>query len=243
MAASNESRHLRSPEILSDGIRHLVGVSDDSLGSVWEATVYSELSDGSSQELEYGSDIGDETGESVAISDIAASSAGDETALYGSSTVESGVDFATSAMDLYNEAMALVSRTQPFPGKKVGFSVVPAEALGEWWKETKIQRYVPRNEHGEILSIGSIPHVYQEPVATLCTPCVFFFRSEGGCSKGLACPHCHSHHDIRTRLVARKTRPKRKSRQNKSQAKDIEVQSSASLFYLPTYYEGLRLNL
>jgi len=46
---------------------------------------------------------------------------------------------------------------------------------------------IPRNEEGEISSLGSAKHDLRE-----CLPCVFWFKKQ--CAKGLLCDYCHFRH-------------------------------------------------
>jgi hypothetical protein len=50
---------------------------------------------------------------------------------------------------------------------------------------------IPRNEHQQLTSIGSIGHSIVNDVQ--CRPCLFWFR--GRCSKGILCEFCHYVHE------------------------------------------------
>lgn len=47
----------------------------------------------------------------------------------------------------------------------------------------EIERLIPRDSDGEVLSLGSLQHAFGD-----CAPCVFATR--GGCSNGAKCLFC-----------------------------------------------------
>lgn len=65
-------------------------------------------------------------------------------------------------------------------------SGMAAEDLQKLDREGILQQ-IPRNEDGEITSVGSLKH----SLGT-CSPCIFWFR--GNCLKSLRCTHCHFRH-------------------------------------------------
>eukprot|EP00747_Dinoflagellata_sp_TGD_P214258 gnl/TRDRNA2_/TRDRNA2_87143_c0_seq1.p1 gnl/TRDRNA2_/TRDRNA2_87143_c0~~gnl/TRDRNA2_/TRDRNA2_87143_c0_seq1.p1 ORF type:complete len:413 (-),score=64.13 gnl/TRDRNA2_/TRDRNA2_87143_c0_seq1:46-1284(-) len=69
---------------------------------------------------------------------------------------------------------------------------------------------IPRNDEGEISSVGSIRHHEGD-----CTPCLFWFRNN--CAKGVQCNYCHFRHkDQRNKRI----RPSKKTRQLMREAAD-----------------------
>eukprot|EP00931_Biecheleriopsis_adriatica_P027328 TRINITY_DN16458_c0_g2_i1.p1 TRINITY_DN16458_c0_g2~~TRINITY_DN16458_c0_g2_i1.p1 ORF type:complete len:296 (-),score=45.85 TRINITY_DN16458_c0_g2_i1:185-1072(-) len=76
--------------------------------------------------------------------------------------------------------------------EETGMAVVDLKLLYEKGLLTKI----PRNDEGELSSVGSMGHA-----AASCTPCLFWSKKQ--CRKGLACSHCHFRHpeDKKIKLV------------------------------------------
>eukprot|EP00930_Biecheleria_cincta_P083006 TRINITY_DN72649_c0_g1_i1.p1 TRINITY_DN72649_c0_g1~~TRINITY_DN72649_c0_g1_i1.p1 ORF type:complete len:272 (-),score=32.65 TRINITY_DN72649_c0_g1_i1:249-1064(-) len=75
---------------------------------------------------------------------------------------------------------------------------------------------IPRNDEGEITSIGSLKH----SLGT-CTPCIFWFR--GNCRNSLSCMFCHLRHPGQK---GKRHKPNKRARQLMRQLKmnrDLEV--------------------
>jgi hypothetical protein len=64
---------------------------------------------------------------------------------------------------------------------------------------------IPRNELGQLASIGSVHHA-----SGTCTPCVFWFKKS--CLKGLTCSYCHFKHKGQK---SKRIRPSKKTRQHR----------------------------
>lgn len=78
---------------------------------------------------------------------------------------------------------------------------VPIAILEALHKDGVLQK-VPRNDQGEISSIGSILHA-----SNTCSPCLFWFRKS--CSKSIQCGYCHFRHAGQKN---KRIRPSRKAR-------------------------------
>eukprot|EP00747_Dinoflagellata_sp_TGD_P170061 gnl/TRDRNA2_/TRDRNA2_200655_c0_seq1.p1 gnl/TRDRNA2_/TRDRNA2_200655_c0~~gnl/TRDRNA2_/TRDRNA2_200655_c0_seq1.p1 ORF type:complete len:390 (+),score=39.60 gnl/TRDRNA2_/TRDRNA2_200655_c0_seq1:54-1172(+) len=61
---------------------------------------------------------------------------------------------------------------------------------------------IPRNDRGEVSSIGSIKHASNQ-----CSPCLFWFRKS--CAKGINCDYCHFRHKGQRN---KRIRPSKKTR-------------------------------
>eukprot|EP00930_Biecheleria_cincta_P057461 TRINITY_DN43395_c0_g1_i1.p1 TRINITY_DN43395_c0_g1~~TRINITY_DN43395_c0_g1_i1.p1 ORF type:complete len:234 (+),score=28.89 TRINITY_DN43395_c0_g1_i1:38-739(+) len=78
-----------------------------------------------------------------------------------------------------------------------------------------ILEHLPRNDAGEIASVGSMQH----SLGT-CTPCIFWFR--GICTKSIKCPFCHFRHpgqkakkpNKRTRELLREIKKSKETNEN-----------------------------
>lgn len=66
-----------------------------------------------------------------------------------------------------------------------------------------ILEQIPRNDQGEIASVGSLQHHRGS-----CTPCIFWFR--GICTKSLKCGYCHFRHPGQK---AKRHKPNKRTRQ------------------------------
>eukprot|EP00747_Dinoflagellata_sp_TGD_P170875 gnl/TRDRNA2_/TRDRNA2_203594_c0_seq1.p1 gnl/TRDRNA2_/TRDRNA2_203594_c0~~gnl/TRDRNA2_/TRDRNA2_203594_c0_seq1.p1 ORF type:complete len:322 (-),score=48.06 gnl/TRDRNA2_/TRDRNA2_203594_c0_seq1:93-992(-) len=90
---------------------------------------------------------------------------------------------------------------------------VPESVLQEMFKQG-VLHLIPRNEDGELTSVGSMRHHEQG-----CTPCLFWFRNT--CAKSIQCGYCHFvHKEQKTRRI----RPSKKTRQLMKEADEIEMQ-------------------
>eukprot|EP00931_Biecheleriopsis_adriatica_P106490 TRINITY_DN8092_c1_g1_i8.p1 TRINITY_DN8092_c1_g1~~TRINITY_DN8092_c1_g1_i8.p1 ORF type:complete len:242 (-),score=34.01 TRINITY_DN8092_c1_g1_i8:39-764(-) len=67
-----------------------------------------------------------------------------------------------------------------------------------------ILSHIPRNDQGEISSVGSMKNHFDGT----CVPCIFWFR--GQCTKSLKCSHCHFRHPGQK---AKRHKPSKRSRQ------------------------------
>lgn len=81
-----------------------------------------------------------------------------------------------------------------------------------------ILQQIPRNDQGEISSIGSKKHSLGD-----CTPCIFWFR--GICTKGLNCTYCHFRHEGQK---SKRHKPNKRTRQALRELKLKNEQEEAS---------------
>mmetsp|Transcript_80355 Transcript_80355/g.186589 ORF Transcript_80355/g.186589 Transcript_80355/m.186589 type:complete len:320 (-) Transcript_80355:111-1070(-) len=109
----------------------------------------------------------------------------------------------------------------------------PASAVDSVGRCRELLARIPRNERGELTSIGSIGHE-----AGQCNACPFWFK--GVCLNGLACRNCHFLHDGQR---PRRLRPSKQARerlrkraQNKDSGDDAveEAEQSLSPGYSPS---------
>lgn len=78
---------------------------------------------------------------------------------------------------------------------------VPESELQVLYQQGILQQ-IPKNDQGELSSIGSIRHLDGE-----CSPCLFWFRKS--CAKGIHCSYCHFRHKGQRN---KRIRPSRKTR-------------------------------
>ncbi|CEL92468.1 unnamed protein product [Vitrella brassicaformis CCMP3155] len=100
--------------------------------------------------------------------------------------------------------------------------------VGEITEEIKAM--IPRDEDGNLTSIGSIEHA-KDP--SKCQPCLFHHRQ--GCTNGLACRFCHFPHTPRKKSRASKRkRLRQKAQQNvEDEAENALSQTTQLLLYQP----------
>jgi hypothetical protein len=66
----------------------------------------------------------------------------------------------------------------------------------EKMEEADLDRYIPVDDQGQQMSLGSIAHLLS-PHGTHCKPCSCYPR--GKCYRGKACLHCHYYHSTKAR--------------------------------------------
>jgi len=99
--------------------------------------------------------------------------------------------------------------------RETGYGLEDLKALHQ---KGKLQQ-IPRNEEGQITSVGSILH--SEGDDSQCAPCVFWFKNS--CGKGINCAYCHFRHEgQKSKRIrpSKKTRDKMKA-ESSSTASDI----------------------
>lgn len=104
------------------------------------------------------------------------------------------------------------------------------EAIDVKYGNVDWRQYIPRNEDGLLLSVGSIPHLLQ-PCGTKCSPCRLF--QEGRCLAAERCMSCHFHHPRSPRLgnsfpEERRTKKKKKSPQREMERNGYGIASHAA---------------
>jgi len=95
------------------------------------------------------------------------------------------METSTAAIKFYESLMETKAM-----GIDVGDSLAASYSNVDWCQ------FIPRNEQGQLLSVGSIPHLL-DPCGSSCKPCGCFPR--GKCYKGAQCLHCHFFHPRRDR--------------------------------------------
>lgn len=82
-----------------------------------------------------------------------------------------------------------------------------------------ILEQIPRNEQGELTSVGSQSHLLGT-----CTPCIFWFR--GICAKSLKCTYCHFRHPGQK---AKRHKPNKRTRQVLREMKLKQTEEDATV--------------
>jgi len=98
---------------------------------------------------------------------------------------------------------------------------------------------IPRNDRGEISSIGSIGHATNE-----CSPCIFWFKKS--CAKGLHCDYCHfQHKGQRNKRIrpSKKTRMQMRSAAPRADSEDEEGGEDFSEFQDKPMYLSTKQSL
>jgi hypothetical protein len=97
---------------------------------------------------------------------------------------------------------------------ETGYDLEDLKAL----HEKGVLQQIPRNDDGQITSVGSFGH---QGDGSQCAPCVFWFKNS--CGKGINCAYCHFRHEgQKTKRIrpSKKTREKMKA-ESSSTASDI----------------------
>mmetsp|Transcript_101653 Transcript_101653/g.180535 ORF Transcript_101653/g.180535 Transcript_101653/m.180535 type:complete len:223 (+) Transcript_101653:56-724(+) len=81
--------------------------------------------------------------------------------------------------------------------------------------EQGVLAHIPRNDEGELASLGSQGHV-----RGTCIPCIFWFRDQ--CQKGLACTHCHFRHPGQK---IKRHKPNKRARELIRKAKESQAEN------------------
>jgi len=88
-------------------------------------------------------------------------------------------------------------------------SIVDLQAL----EAQGLLKRIPRNDSGELASVGSINHF-----DGMCSPCLFWFRKV--CKNGLICSYCHFKHDGQKKKRIRPSKKTRAQRRGRSEHAD-----------------------
>lgn len=92
-----------------------------------------------------------------------------------------------------------------------------AIALLQQLEEQGVLHQIPRNDQGQLASLGSIRHASGK-----CSPCIFWFNSS--CMKGLSCTYCHFKHKGQK---FKRIRPSKKTRQSRRDCEGEEGEEDA----------------
>jgi len=108
-----------------------------------------------------------------------------------STTASSTMSSATAnhtAMEFYQHVQAM---------KANGTNI--EDVLSESYSDMNWHQFLPCNDGGQLLSIGSIPHL-SNPYGVHCKPCGCFPR--GKCYNGEKCTYCHFYHTRKERMLS-----------------------------------------
>ncbi|KAF8820288.1 hypothetical protein IE077_003329 [Cardiosporidium cionae] len=116
-------------------------------------------------------------------------------------------------------------------------SVSPTNALPLEELTDELIQSIPKDESGNLLSVGSIEHESGN-----CKGCVFFHHSTKKCKNGIRCLFCHFPHLPKKRIRINKMRSKQKQRQQVQPTAEQTSPSIQSFSPLPTFNCGNRMD-
>lgn len=93
-----------------------------------------------------------------------------------------------------------------------------SESLLEALFDNRVLLNIPRNEDGDLLTIGSMSHPEK------CKACVFWYK--GSCNKGIVCEFCHFLHDGQKKKRIRLSKRTRVARKAQEDADAVETPRS-----------------